>query len=175
MVVVINVVYSAPITKNNVLTYLKTYGYIECEDKSCSSIILAEALRDFQKRSALPITGVLDDATKKLMEKPRCGVKEKPLSAHGSLPLALGAKWRKKHVTWKFLGPAPSQIGTAKTIKIFSEAFQRWADIVPLEFSRVCDQCEADIPVDFTAIDGIFLLASIIHCFFFILYADRVH
>ncbi|XP_076855971.1 matrix metallopeptidase-21 [Brachyhypopomus gauderio] len=36
-----------------------------------------EALREFQRLSGLPATGLLDDATKTAMNKPRCGVPDK--------------------------------------------------------------------------------------------------
>ena len=89
---------------------------------------------------------------------PRCGVED---SGNGRLALAHGIKWRKRHITWAFHGPAPSQIGHQRTIQILSEAFQRWSDIVPLEFTNVCATCKADIPISFRDVDGIFFMISI--------------
>nr|XP_015202449.1 PREDICTED: matrix metalloproteinase-21 isoform X1 [Lepisosteus oculatus] len=40
------------------------------------------ALRDFQEVSGLRVTGVLDDATKAAMNKPRCGVPDKALDSN---------------------------------------------------------------------------------------------
>ncbi|NP_001304682.1 matrix metallopeptidase-21 precursor [Danio rerio] len=41
---------------------------------SSSDLQFVSALRDFQRLSDLPVTGVFDDATKAAMNKPRCGV-----------------------------------------------------------------------------------------------------
>lgn len=164
LIVCVYIVYSEPITNDNVLTYLKTYGYIQCRDDVCSNIVLSDALRDYQDRTGLPVTGLLDKETKTSMERPRCGVQEKPVIKNGSLGgLPLGHKWRKKKIKWSFLGPAPSKIGPEKTIKILTEAFKRWADITPLKFIQVFDERESDIPIDFDYIDGMFLSASTIY------------
>ncbi|XP_008312322.1 uroporphyrinogen-III synthase isoform X3 [Cynoglossus semilaevis] len=52
--------------------------------KLSQSDAFISALKEFQKVSGLPLTGVFDEATKLAMNKPRCGVpdKELDLSAH---------------------------------------------------------------------------------------------
>ena len=104
------------------------------------------------------VVSVIHTAPIKNDRTPHCGVQD---GGHGKFALAHGIKWRKRHITWSFLGPAPRQIDHQQTIQIISEAFQRWADIVPLEFTNVCATCKADIPISFKYIDGMFLLIFI--------------
>ncbi|XP_066518979.1 matrix metallopeptidase-21-like [Hoplias malabaricus] len=49
----------------------------ESSGSSSESPDFVEALREFQRVSGLPITGLFDDATKVAMNKPRCGVPDK--------------------------------------------------------------------------------------------------
>ncbi|CAF1194762.1 unnamed protein product [Adineta ricciae] len=104
------------------------------------------------------VVSVIQTAPVKDDRTPRCGVQD---GGHGKFALAHGIKWRKRHITWAFLGPAPRRIGHQRTIQIISEAFQRWADIVPLEFTNVCATCKADIPVSFKYVDGMFSMIFI--------------
>jgi hypothetical protein len=153
-------VHSVPTDVEEALKYLEFYGYIECDDKSCSNIVLSEALRNFQNKSGLAVTGLLDDRTKAMMSTPRCGVKEIPMNAvDGTHPLLLGIEWRKRNITWSFLDPAPSQISIKRTIAILNDAFQSWANVVPLTFTEVCKKCRPDIPIHFRAIPSMFILS----------------
>ncbi|XP_071763922.2 matrix metallopeptidase-21 [Centroberyx gerrardi] len=54
---------------------------------SSQSQVFISALREFQKVSGLPVTGVFDDATKVAMNKPRCGVPDK--ETEPNTPVAL--------------------------------------------------------------------------------------
>lgn len=46
-------------------------------DSFTESRVFVSALEEFQRVSALPVTGVFDEATKEAMNKPRCGVPDK--------------------------------------------------------------------------------------------------
>jgi hypothetical protein len=82
--IIVSVIHSAPIKVNDALSYLKLNGYIQCDDELCSEIAVSEALRDFQNRSGLPVTGILDDRTKALMSQQPCDIKEESLVfSHG--------------------------------------------------------------------------------------------
>lgn len=70
--------------------YLSEYGFNPCEHQNGSQITdgkpatclitLESMLKNFQRAYKLPITGKLDQQTSKLMNTPRCGIKDLPLA-----------------------------------------------------------------------------------------------
>uniref|UniRef100_A0A8C6UHU7 Matrix metallopeptidase 21 n=1 Tax=Neogobius melanostomus TaxID=47308 RepID=A0A8C6UHU7_9GOBI len=115
------------------------------------------ALRDFQKLSGLPVTGVLDEATKDAMNKPRCGVPDKPS------PKLFDIARRKRHLAalvsksharkrrevgghvafskgllrWRLIGEGySSQLSVEEQRYVFRLAFRMWSEICPLEFTE---------------------------------------
>ena len=50
----------------------------------------------------LPETGALDEATKKLMNSPRCGIKDERRGFTNKRFLIHGRQWEKNHLTWRF-------------------------------------------------------------------------
>ncbi|XP_058476122.1 matrix metallopeptidase-21 [Solea solea] len=54
------------------------------DDQDLESKAFISALKDFQKMSGLPVTGVFDDSTKLAMNKPRCGVPDKEMDLESS-------------------------------------------------------------------------------------------
>lgn len=100
------------------------------------------------------------------MDQPRCGVTD----ADGKA-LSFGKKWEKNHITWSYRGSAPSQIGAQRTRQLLTEAFQKWADVVPLTFSEQCSTCSADIVISTDHVDGVYLVPfCILRTFFSIVY-----
>jgi len=87
-------------------------------------------------------------------DKPRCGV---PDADANGLALSHGKKWEKNHITWSYRGSPPSQLGDKRTRRLLTEAFQKWADVVPLTFSEQCSTCSADILISTDKIDGVYL------------------
>ena len=56
---------------------MKDFGYLpETQAYSGNAGDLNEAITNFQKFAHLPATGIIDDATVRMMHKPRCGVKD---------------------------------------------------------------------------------------------------
>nr|XP_012422938.1 PREDICTED: matrix metalloproteinase-28-like [Odobenus rosmarus divergens] len=55
--------------------FLEKYGYLsEQVPKDLTAARFGNAIREFQRVSQLPISGVLDPATLRQMTRPRCGV-----------------------------------------------------------------------------------------------------
>jgi len=94
---------------------------------------MKDAVLSYQKFFALPQTGVVDDATKKEMEKPRCGMSDSrpnPLSYFKT-----GSKWRKTSLTYKYLNRARDmQHGDVQAS--IKKAFAMWSAVTPLRFTE---------------------------------------
>jgi hypothetical protein len=100
-------------SKFDALTHLNQYGYNPCADSTgvpCS-VSLPSLLKDFQKRFQLNITGILDNGTKQLMSRPRCGNKDSPVSLSKKSVASLGQKWSRSMLTWSLRNTAYSSNG----------------------------------------------------------------
>lgn len=58
-------------------------GNVGVRKNPTESKAFISALKEFQKISGLPVTGVFDEATKVAMNKPRCGVPDKEVDLNG--------------------------------------------------------------------------------------------
>ncbi|CAF1272532.1 unnamed protein product [Didymodactylos carnosus] len=142
-------------TKDEVLKYLTQLGYSKCEPESkvSCSIDFSSILRDYQKTFGLQETGQLDKPTKKLLNKPRCGNKDSPVSSSSSLLALRNSKWSKSHLRWT-LRNSSSRISHAQSLNIIRDAFEHWTKHIPLRIEQVCEACEADVVFTFGPIDG---------------------
>lgn len=152
-----NITFAVPVkneTKHKVetieeaLNYLTKYGYNTCKKTStmACSVSMSSILKTFQKLYGLEETGVLDERTKQLMNKPRCG------NADIGRMLNLGKhlKWRSKALTWSLRGN-PVELSFANTELIIQWAFEHWTDHIPIKITQTCSTCKADILIDFVS------------------------
>ncbi|KAK0418941.1 hypothetical protein QR680_013864 [Steinernema hermaphroditum] len=60
------------------IEYLERFGYIDNSGPAAQRTeqFLKERIREFQEMAALPMTGEMDDATRRMMRTPRCGRKD---------------------------------------------------------------------------------------------------
>lgn len=122
--------------------YLKKYGFLS-ENQTVSSLSngnntydpYTQALINFQDFYNLNATGILDDDTKKLIEKSRCGVKDNPLD------FTLYRKWPKNIIKWKFLFPEQNDKNIAKL------CFDEWSRHTNLTFIQ--DENSPDITISY--------------------------
>uniref|UniRef100_A0A665WMQ1 Matrix metallopeptidase 21 n=1 Tax=Echeneis naucrates TaxID=173247 RepID=A0A665WMQ1_ECHNA len=147
--------------------FLSRYGFMEPvnweEIQPSESQAFLSALKEFQKVSGLPVTGVLDEATKVAMNKPRCGVPDKETVSSLAIPMtpseevqrrkrhlaALLSKSRpkrdlgengymafsKKELKWRLIGEGySSQLTIEEQRYILKLAFRMWSEVSPLEF-----------------------------------------
>ncbi len=105
-----------------------------------------KALKLFQKINNLPRTGVLDEATLDLMERPRCGF---PDTAEFT---AEGRKWTRNNLTYGFQNFTPD-LSQAQVRTAIQQALQLWADVTPLTFAEVGIGANPDIVIRFVAGD----------------------
>uniref|UniRef100_I3KGC1 Matrix metallopeptidase 21 n=1 Tax=Oreochromis niloticus TaxID=8128 RepID=I3KGC1_ORENI len=115
------------------------------------------ALKEFQRVSGLPVTGVFDEATKLAMNKPRCGVPDKETVLTSPVittePESSGdfdfensttdnarrnisqVSYPKKVLNWRLIGEGySSQLTIEDQRYIFRLAFRMWSEVSPLEF-----------------------------------------
>ncbi|CAF1023954.1 unnamed protein product, partial [Didymodactylos carnosus] len=130
--------------------YLGKYGYNRCGDGKHKEVVCAMSiqsmLQHFQTVFHLPVTGKLDDKTKKLMNTPRCGLGDYPLSYSAYKP------WPNRTLTWKLKNELPKFGSKSKTY--IQEAFNDWTRYAPIKLQEICSTCgTADFNLAFTEAD----------------------
>ncbi|XP_021559928.1 matrix metalloproteinase-28 isoform X1 [Neomonachus schauinslandi] len=147
--------------------FLEKYGYLsEQVPKDLTAARFSNAIREFQRVSQLPISGVLDPATLRQMMRPRCGVADtdsqvawtKRVSALFAGRRAKmrrkkrfakqGSKWYKQHLSYRLVNwpqhlPEPAVRGAVRA------AFQLWSNVSALEFWEAPATVPADIRLTF--------------------------
>ncbi|KAF1993266.1 hypothetical protein P154DRAFT_582986 [Amniculicola lignicola CBS 123094] len=139
-----------------VMKYLKSFGYAT-EDAPEDAPSLSKALKSFQQLGSLTVTGIFDQATKTLMETPRCGrvdnVKEET-TAEGGMQVFFVPwpnKFDKTEITYRFEQFTPDMT-PSKIRRAVSDGFSCWAAITPLSFREVSKG--EDVLIHFTPRPG---------------------
>ena len=94
--------------------YLMEFGYLPKSDIETGNLRtetqLQEAIKSLQRMGHIPQTGAIDDATRALMKRPRCGQPDNPSSADFSATNRIrrnkrfviqGPKWQDTQITWR--------------------------------------------------------------------------
>ncbi|XP_071110988.1 stromelysin-1-like [Haliotis cracherodii] len=137
--------------------WLGRFGYISTrlswsqDSRSVEALDAAIAL--FQELAGINITGKLDEPTLEWMGKERCGVpdvlrRERP----GQRRFARNKpvlKWKKHDLTY-FVTTYTPDLPRGEVDRALEDAFQVWADVTPLTFSRVSSRDAVDIEIKFT-------------------------
>jgi hypothetical protein len=91
------------------------------------------ALLDYQAFNGLPRSGVLDPATRELMQRPRCGVPDRhPLRPAGPENFALeGTTWRVRQLGFK-LTQGTADLTDAQVISAVAGAYRKWCLVAPI-------------------------------------------
>ncbi|CAF1475596.1 unnamed protein product, partial [Didymodactylos carnosus] len=133
-------------------SYLNKFGYDSCKsknkngiDKALCSTDMKSMIKHYQTVFHLPVSGKLDEKTLKLMNKPRCGISDYPLSYVSYKP------WNKKTFTWR-LNTQNAPFGS-RARAIMQNSFQDWARYTSLSFREVCSTCDADFKLAFATGD----------------------
>ncbi|CRL06206.1 CLUMA_CG019084, isoform A [Clunio marinus] len=158
---VLNAVCSLPID-DNAIDYLRNYGYLPKTSSRFGDDILHEdtatnALKALQRLGNIPETGFLDDATKALLRKPRCGNPDfETIPTNSSRHrrqkrYVLGpTKWDKLDVTWKYLNRnyPRGEREHGQIRRLIYEAMEFWQHNSNLKLRETADE-RADILIDF--------------------------
>ncbi|KAK7088058.1 matrix metalloproteinase-19-like [Littorina saxatilis] len=145
--------------------FLEKFGYLDDlapGQAGHSESSTNEAVREFQRFNGLRATGRLNRETIRKMKQPRCGLPDvvkpgqraagltngnrrggnrgrngrRPDQNQPSSFYAPGYKWEKKDLTYAFMGYT-RQLGGTQQINAIGNAFQKWADVAPLNFRKV--------------------------------------
>ncbi len=101
-----------------------------------------QALKRYQEFHGLSVTGELDEASRELMSKPRCGF---PDVAEYVLQ---GNKWNKTALNYGF-NEFTGDLSTAQVRNAVTQAFGFWSAVTPLTFSEVPLASSPDIVIRF--------------------------
>jgi hypothetical protein len=143
--------------------YLERFGYLESANLDAFAVPreraaappapegtfdrnTATALRAFQEKFGLPVTGVLDQSTLQLMSQPRCGF---PDVAEYAL---FGSKWDTNSLTYGFSEFTPD-LTEAEIRAAVTQAFGLWEAVSPLSFAEAPSGNTPDIVIRFVAGD----------------------
>jgi hypothetical protein len=111
-----------------------------------------EAVRIFQANMGIAQTGVVDEATRTILQTPRCGEPEGIAHVDPSAKFAqTGTKWSKTNLTWRVFNSDDVTLVQARSAA--SAAFATWFGQTSLTFTEVTSG-SADIEISFGAIDG---------------------
>lgn len=136
-------------TREDALAWLNRFGYNPCSKSEVQcSLSYTSIIENFQKRFGLQVTGKLDGATQRQMNRPRCGNEDKPLANGNSPSKVTQYKWKRSSLTYSVRG-YPTQFSERTTKTIIQEAFKAWTDHVPLTIVETCSTCQSDFVLDF--------------------------
>ena len=122
------------------------------------SEVLTDAVKDFQHFAGIEQTGKLDKLTVKLMQLPRCGVRDNIAAGVESRKrrrrrYALeGSRWKKPTMSWAITKypQRQSKITNEQVDQTMETALKMWSDISSLGFERVAsDTPKIDIDITF--------------------------
>lgn len=115
-------------TEINVKKFLADFGYLHHENVFSSSI--TGAIKRMQAFAHLPVTGVVDEATVRMMKTPRCGRPDDEADFRYAY-----RKWDHHDLLYYFENYTPD-LDVLETERIIADAFQLWADVTPLTFRQ---------------------------------------
>ncbi|VDD74045.1 unnamed protein product [Mesocestoides corti] len=134
-----------------------------------SNRLYHDAVRAFQTRYSLPVTGKLDSETLELLSAARCGNPDIDFTKTPSPPgrrtkfsrrdlrrskrYLIGdpkMRWAKKKITWQVRSYPTHHLNRSQTHAVFQHAFNKWSSVADLDFVEEKDYYkDADIIIKF--------------------------
>lgn len=133
----------------NVQKYLEQFGYLSKSSMSPSIMGLIEdqtsnSLKKYQEFHKLNITGEFDDATKKQMVKPRCGMPD----LIDGIAAVTRCAWGKRDLKYA-IGNGTNDTPGNLEYQAIKNAFNTFANAVQITFTQVQIDENPDIEIDF--------------------------
>ena len=111
-------------------------------------------VRALQANLGLPVTGIVDAATRSVMARARCGVPDGIQALNDRHKFNLfDSKWPTGNVTWRVLNTDEGDVTLAEVRAAAANAFATWAAQTTIAFTEVTFGT-ADIEIKFEPIDG---------------------
>ncbi|XP_043684641.1 matrix metalloproteinase-2-like isoform X3 [Vespula pensylvanica] len=141
---------------DKVQSYLTKFGYLPESNPETGNLRtedqLRDAIRNLQRFSGIPVTGEIDDATRKLMKARRCGLSDRQNPRYSRTRRKRftihGQRWPYRNLTWSLRTNQPSGLETGGVRLELSKALDLWARNSKLTFQEV-NSDRADILVYF--------------------------
>ncbi|XP_014212247.1 matrix metalloproteinase-2-like [Copidosoma floridanum] len=146
---------SASYVDDRTQRYLMNFGYLPKEDSEIGNLRtndqVTEALRSLQRYGGIPETGEVDEPTKELIRKKRCGMRDEPEDRHrGRVKrFVIHSRWTKYDLTWSLKYPTPRGLQYYEARNEFNLALQLWEKHSNLTFRELPDSDDADIVISF--------------------------
>lgn len=141
-------------TNEDGLEYLSQFGYLVPQSPETGNLrtqsSVEDAIRQFQRMAGIPVTGKIDDETRRTMQLPRCGVSDRISngnSARKKRYTIQGSKWAKRDLTYKIQQVTP-RLPRLKVEREIARAFKVWSEVTSLTFTQK-DMDPVDIEVLF--------------------------
>jgi len=122
-------------TASLVVSYLTHFGHLVAGGTDA----LGEALRRFQQRLSLPVTGEPDSTTLREIVQPRCGMPDHTMMTSES-------RWSQKSLTY-YVESYVQGIPTGDLDDLIALGWKQWADVADLKFTRTNSKGQANIVV----------------------------
>ncbi|XP_043281634.1 matrix metalloproteinase-2 [Venturia canescens] len=141
---------------DDVQNYLTKYGYLPESDRETGNLRtddqLRAAIKHLQNYGGIPVTGEIDEETRKLMSSRRCGLADYPdrrfaRTRHRRYTIH-GQKWPYRNLTWSLRTEQPGGLETGGVRRELSKALNLWASNSKLTFQEI-NSDQADILVYF--------------------------
>ncbi|CAG9819280.1 unnamed protein product [Phaedon cochleariae] len=140
------------IPSHEALDFMKRYGYVQDDDGESEALYsesgISNIIKNIQKFGAIEQTGVIDNATLKLMSSRRCGVKDIMNTVTRHKRFTLGSEgWNKRDISY-FISNWSPKLGEETVARNIQRALDTWGGYGRLNFRRSLTP-DADIIVAF--------------------------
>nr|BBE38633.1 matrix metalloproteinase [Pinctada fucata] len=154
-------VYGQAQIEGEAMKYLSHFHYLPKASREQENLLhgenIKEAIKNLQRMGNIPVTGKVDERTRTLMHKKRCGVADPVDELFGTgrgrrrrkRYVLAPTKWKKYDLTYRILNYTPD-LPVYYVRKALLDAFQVWSTVTKLTFTESMHG-DADIMIQFAS------------------------